>query len=79
MYLSVYGDSPINISLAVEWVTNSTAHYPTDLGAYIERTPTNPIGWVSQRATNYSCFCDGYFAFCHILRRRSIFAIIQIT
>ena len=45
--LSVYGDAPINISLAVEWITNSTVHYPTDLSPYINRIPTNPIGWVS--------------------------------
>ena len=47
MGLSVYGDAPINLSLTVEWITSSTDHYPTDLGPYIDRNSTNPIGWVS--------------------------------
>ena len=35
--LIVYGDEPIEISHDIEWVTNDTVHYPTDLGVFVTR------------------------------------------
>lgn len=34
--LSIYGEGPIELSLTVEWSTDSSYHYPSDVQAYIQ-------------------------------------------
>ena len=46
--LSVYGDAPISYSLSVEWITDSTDHYPTDLGL-MNNSRIDPNVWVSYK------------------------------
>ena len=43
---NIYGDSPINTTLSVEWVTSYIDHYPTDLGLHLEQDTEDPTLWV---------------------------------
>lgn len=50
--LSIFGDSPVNISLSMEWTTDRKYHYPTNLGMTLDRNPSEPTLWVSN--SNYT-------------------------